>query len=251
MQRLDRILSEAGVASRKELRAIIRAGRVTADGAVVTDESRKFDEAAVHIAVDGRPVRLRGPVLIMLHKPAGYLTAADDPKAKTIMELVPDEYRRLGVMPVGRLDKDTEGLLLLTNDGDLAHRILSPRHGVWKRYYAEHEGRTGPEDVRAFEQGLVLADGLHCLPAKLTPLSDGRSIVCVQEGKYHQVRRMLASRGMPVTALRRIAEGGLELGALPMGMTRELTCGEIRLLETVDFDEAYLEKLVQKIRSML
>lgn len=251
MQRLDRILSEAGVASRKELRAIIRAGRVTADGAVVTDESRKFDEAAVHIAVDGQPVRLRGPVLIMLHKPAGYLTAADDPKAKTVMELVPDEYRRLGVMPVGRLDKDTEGLLLLTNDGDLAHRILSPRHGVWKRYYAEHEGRTGPEDVRAFEQGLVLADGLHCLPARLTPLSDGRSIVCVQEGKYHQVRRMLASRGMPVTALRRIAEGGLELGALPMGMTRELTCGEIRLLETVDFDEAYLEKLVQKIRSML
>ena len=157
MQRLDRILSEAGVASRKELRAIIRAGRVTADGAVVTDESRKFDEAAVHIAVDGRPVRLRGPVLIMLHKPAGYLTAADDPKAKTIMELVPDEYRRLGVMPVGRLDKDTEGLLLLTNDGDLAHRILSPRHGVWKRYYAEHEGQTGLEDVRAFEQGLVLA----------------------------------------------------------------------------------------------
>lgn len=251
MQRLDRILSEAGVASRKELRAIIRAGRVTADGAVVTDESRKFDEAAVHIAVDGQPVRLRGPVLIMLHKPAGYLTAADDPKAKTVMELVPDEYRRLGVMPVGRLDKDTEGLLLLTNDGDLAHRILSPRHGVWKRYYAEHEGQTGPEDVRAFKQGLVLADGLHCLPAKLTPLSDGRSIVCVQEGKYHQVRRMLASRGMPVTALRRIAEGGLELGALPMGMTRELTCGEIRLLETVDFDEAYLEKLVQKIRNML
>ena len=109
MQRLDRILSEAGVASRKELRAIIRAGRVTADGAVVTDESRKFDEAAVHIAVDGQPVRLRGPVLIMLHKPAGYLTAADDPKAKTVMELVPDEYRRLGVMPVGRLDKNTEG----------------------------------------------------------------------------------------------------------------------------------------------
>ena len=225
MQRLDRILSEAGVASRKELRAIIRAGRVTADGAVVTDESRKFDEAAVHTAQgagDGRPVRLRGPVLIMLHKPAGYLTAADNPKAKTVMELVPEAYRKLGVMPVGRLDKDTEGLLLLTNDGDLAHRILSPRHGVWKRYYAEHEGRTGPEDVRAFEQGLVLADGLHCLPARLTPLSDGRSIVCVQEGKYHQVRRMLASRGCPVTYLRREAEGGLTLGSLPLGQTKEL-----------------------------
>ncbi|MFR7744559.1 MAG: pseudouridine synthase [Acutalibacteraceae bacterium] len=141
MQRLDRILSEAGVASRKELRAIIRAGRVTADGAVVTDESRKFDEAAVHIAVDGQPVRLRGPVLIMLHKPAGYLTAADDPKAKTDHGLRPGGIPESSAScPVGRLDKDTEGLLLLTNDGDLAHRILSPRHGVWKRYYAEHEG---------------------------------------------------------------------------------------------------------------
>ena len=222
MQRLDKILSSAGVASRKELRAMIRAGRVTADNETVTDESRKYDETSVRVTVDGRPVRLRGPLLIMLHKPAGYLTAADDPKAKTVMELVPDEYRRLGVMPVGRLDKDTEGLLLLTNDGELAHRILSPRHGVWKRYYAEHEGRTGPEDVRAFEQGLVLADGLHCLPAKLTPLSDGRSSVCVQEGKYHQVRRMLASRGCPVTYLRREAEGGLTLGSLPLGQTKEL-----------------------------
>ena len=123
MQRLDRILSEAGVASRKELRAMIRAGRVTVDGAAVTDESRKFDETAVRVTVDGSPVRLRGPVLILLHKPAGYLTAADDPKAKTVMDLVPEAYRKLGVMPVGRLDKDTEGLLLLTNDGDLAHRI--------------------------------------------------------------------------------------------------------------------------------
>ena len=222
MQRLDRILSEAGVASRKELRAMIRAGRVTVDGAAVTDESRKFDETAVRVTVDGSPVRLRGPVLILLHKPAGYLTAADDPKAKTVMDLVPEAYRKLGVMPVGRLDKDTEGLLLLTNDGDLAHRILSPRHGVWKRYYAEHEGRTGPEDVRAFAQGLVLADGLHCLPAKLTPLSDGRSVVCVQEGKYHQVRRLLAARGMPVSYLRREAEGTLLLDGLRPGEVREL-----------------------------
>ena len=230
MQRLDKILSSAGVASRKELRAMIRAGRVTADNETVTDESRKFDETSVRVTVDGRPVRLRGPLLIMLHKPAGYLTAADDPKAKTVMELVPDEYRRLGVMPVGRLDKDTEGLLLLTNDGELAHRILSPRHGVWKRYYAEHEGQTGAEDVRAFKQGLVLADGLHCLPAKLTPLSAGRSVVCVQEGKYHQVRRMLASRGCPVTYLRREAEGGLTLGDLPLGQTKELNIVEAEQL---------------------
>lgn len=188
----------------------------------MTDESRKFDEAAVHIAVDGQPVRLRGPVLIMLHKPAGYLTAADDPKAKTVMELVPDEYRRLGVMPVGRLDKDTEGLLLLTNDGDLAHRILSPRHGVWKRYYAEHEGRTGLRMCARSSRDWCWPTACSAWPAKLTPLSDGRSIVCVQEGKYHQVRRMLASRGCPVTYLRREAEGGLTLGSLPLGQTKEL-----------------------------
>ena len=217
MQRLDRILSEAGVASRK-------------DGAAVTDESRKFDETAVRVTVDGSPVRLRGPVLILLHKPAGYLTAADDPKAKTVMDLVPEAYRKLGVMPVGRLDKDTEGLLLLTNDGDLAHRILSPRHGVWKRYYAGHEGTAGPADVRAFEAGLVLADGLHCLPAKLTPLGPGRSVVEVQEGKYHQVRRMLASRGLPVTYLRREAEGRLTLGDLPLGQTKELNIVEAEQL---------------------
>ena len=136
----------------------------------------------------------------------------------------------LGVMPVGRLDKDTEGLLLLTNDGDLAHRILSPRHGVWKRYYAEHEGTAGPADVRAFEAGLVLADGLHCLPAKLTPLGPGRSVVEVQEGKYHQVRRMLASRGLPVTYLRREAEGRLTLGDLPLGQTKELNIVEAEQL---------------------
>lgn len=222
MQRLDKILSSAGAGTRKELRAAIRAGRVTVNGSVCRDESAKFDETSAQILLDGEPVELLRPALILLNKPAGYLTAADDPRQKTVMDLIPARYRRFSVMPVGRLDKDTEGLLLLTNDGDLAHRILSPRHGVWKRYYAEHEGQTGLEDVRAFEQGLVLADGLHCLPARLTPLSAGRSIVCVQEGKYHQVRRMLASRGCPVTYLRREAEGGLTLGNLPLGQTKEL-----------------------------
>ena len=165
----------------------------------------------------------------MMNKPGGCITARSDASQKTVMEYFPKELAD-ELFPVGRLDKDTEGLLLLTNDGDLAHRILSPRHGVWKRYYAEHEGQTGPEDVRAFAQGLVLADGLHCLSAKLTPLSDGRSIVCVQEGKYHQVRRMLASRGCPVTYLRREAEGGLTLGSLPLGQTKELDIVEAERL---------------------
>ena len=183
---------------------------------------QKADPDSDRITVDGKPLSREGEKrYLMLNKPRGYVCTLSDEKGRpTVAELVRGCGER--VYPVGRLDLDSEGLLLLTNDGDLAHRILSPRHGVWKRYYAEHEGRTGPEDVRAFEQGLVLADGLHCLPAKLTPLSDGRSIVCVQEGKYHQVRRMLASRGCPVTYLRREAEGGLTLGSLPLGQTKEL-----------------------------
>ena len=242
MQRLDRILSEAGVASRKELRAIIRAGRVTVDGAVVTDEARKFDETAACITVDGAPVRLRAPVLLMLHKPAGYLTAADDPRARTVMELIPEVYRKFGVMPVGRLDKDTEGLLLLTNDGDLAHRIISPKHGVWKTYYCEHDGEATAADVEAFAKGLLLPDGLSCLPAVLLPLGFGRSAVRVQEGKFHQVRRMMAFRGLPLCYLKRVCEGGLWLGDLAPGAVTELDMGRTEQLITssCDFDEKKL-----------
>ena len=140
MQRLDKILSSAGAGSRKDLRAAIRAGRVRVNGEVCRDEGAKFDEQAAEITLDGEAVELLRPALILLNKPAGYLTAADDPRQKTVMELIPERYRKFGVMPVGRLDKDTEGLLLLTNDGQLAHRIISPKHGVWKTYYCEHEG---------------------------------------------------------------------------------------------------------------
>ena len=221
MQRLDKILSDAGVASRKQLKAMIRAGRVTADGKCVIDEAAKFDENSVALTVDGEPVKKYRTVLLMMNKPAGLVTATEDPRQPTVMELVPEEYRKLGVAPVGRLDKDTEGLLLLTNDGDLAHRIISPKHGVWKTYYAEHEGQATQADVEAFAQGLTLADGLRCLPAKLQPQGEGRSLVLVQEGKYHQVRRMMASRGMTVTYLKRVAEGGLALGNLPKGAVME------------------------------
>ena len=222
MQRLDKILSEAGVASRKELKSLIRAGRVTVDGIVVRDEAKKFDEAACTIAVDGAAVEKYRKVLLMLHKPAGYVTSTDDPRDRTVMELIPERYRKFGVTPVGRLDKETEGLLLLTNDGDLAHRILSPRSGVWKTYYAEHEGEAAAEDCAAFEAGLTLGDGTTCLPARLEGQGPGKSLVHVQEGKYHQVRRMMAARGMPVTYLKRIAEGGLTLGGLEKGAVAEL-----------------------------
>lgn len=226
MQRLDKLLSEAGVASRKELKAMIRAGRITVDGLVVKSPEQKVDETAADVRVDGQPVGKQRTILLMLHKPAGFVTSTDDPRDRTVMELIPEAYRYLNPKPVGRLDKETEGLLLFTNDGQLAHRILSPRHQVWKRYYAEHEGEAGPADVEAFEMGITLKDGDVCLPARLLPQGPGKSIVEVCEGKYHQVRRMLASRGMPVTYLKRIAEGSLELGPLELGKVREVELSE-------------------------
>lgn len=230
MQRLDKFLSDAKVASRKELRQMIRAGRVRVNGAIVTDNGARVDEYADRVEVDGALLGVKRTVTIMLHKPAGYLSAVTDSRDKTIMELIPEEYQRLNVMPVGRLDKATEGLLLLTNDGQLNHRLLSPRHGVWKTYYCEHEGIATESDVRAFARGLVLSDGLHCLPAELIPQGLGKSLVRVQEGKFHQVRRMMASRQMAVTYLKRLAEGSLSLGGLPLGQVRELTEEEVAQL---------------------
>lgn len=222
MQRLDKLLSEAGIASRRELKAILRAGRVMVNGAVVTRGEEKFDEDTARITLDGVPVELRRTVLLMLHKPAGFVTSTDEPGSRTVMELLPERWRRLGALPVGRLDKDTEGLLLFTNDGQLAHKLISPRSDVWKVYYAEHDGTAQAADVEAFSQGVTLADGTRCLPARLRPIADGRCYVDVQEGKYHQVRRMLASRGLPVTYLKRVQFGTLVLGDLPRGEVCEI-----------------------------
>lgn len=229
MQRLDKVLSEAGVASRKELKAIIKAGRVTVDGITAKAPEQKVDETTALICVDGREIRKQRTILLMLHKPAGYVTSTDDPRDRTVMELLPEEYRYLDPKPVGRLDKDTEGLLLFTNDGHIAHKILSPRSEIWKCYYAEHEGEAGEEDVAAFRKGIVLKDGDICLPAGLKPAGPGKSYVEVCEGKYHQVRRMLASRGMPVTYLKRISEAGLELSDLPLGQVREVELSQLQL----------------------
>jgi 16S rRNA pseudouridine516 synthase len=163
----------------------------------------------------------------MLNKPAGFVTATEDKTEKTVMELLPAEYRHLQLKPIGRLDKATEGLLLFTNDGDLLHRLISPKKEVPKIYYARHEGTATETDVQAFAAGITLGDGTVCLPAKLEILGAGESLVTVCEGKYHQVRRMLASRNLPVTYLERRQEGGLTLGDLPRGQTRELTPAEL------------------------
>ena len=228
MMRLDKFLADAGVGTRTELKTMIRQGRVTVDGAAVKKPETKVDEQQ-DIRVDGAAVKLQGTVVLLLHKPAGYVTSTSDPRDKTVMELLPREYQKL--FPVGRLDKETEGLLLFTNDGDLLHRLISPKKEVPKIYYARHEGQAEQADIEAFQAGLTLRDGTVCRPAELTPLSPGESLIQVCEGKYHQVRRMMASRGLTVTYLERRQEGSLTLGDLPRGQTRELTEVELAALE--------------------
>ena len=231
MERLDKFLCDSGVGTRSQVKVILKSGRVTVDGAVERDNSRKIDPATQKICLDGEALGGMRRIVAMLNKPAGFVTATEDKQEKTVMELLPAELRVMDVKPVGRLDKATEGLLLFTNDGDLLHRLISPKKEVPKVYYARHEGTAGEDDIAAFAQGLTLRDGTQCLPATLQPLGPGESLITVCEGKYHQVRRMMASRDMTVLYLERRQEGALTLGELPRGEVRELTEEEIQLLE--------------------
>ena len=231
MERLDKFLCDSGAGTRSQVKAILKTGRVTVNGKPEKDGSRKINPDTDTVCLNGETLGGKRRVVVMLNKPAGFVTATEDPVEKTVMELLPPEMKHLDLKPVGRLDKATEGLLLFTNDGDLLHRLISPKKEVPKIYYARHEGTAAPEDVAAFASGLTLRDGLECLPAKLEPLGPGESLVTVCEGKYHQVRRMMASRNMTVLYLERRQEGKLALGDLPRGAVRELTESEINMLE--------------------
>jgi 16S rRNA pseudouridine516 synthase len=221
MERLDKRLSAAGY-SRKEAAVLIRAGRVKADSAVVTVPETKLPGAAV-LTVDGVPLR-EGFLYIMLHKSAGVVTSTEDPWERTVLDLLPEELRRRGVFPVGRLDKDVTGLVLLTDDGPLGHRLTSPRHHVDKVYQVTVDGVLTKEDEAALTAGLVLGDGLRCLPARLERTGRGNvALLTLREGKYHQVKRMMACLGKPVTALKRLAMG-------PLTLDERLKPGEWRLL---------------------
>ena len=231
MERLDKFLCDSGLGPRSQVKLLLKTGRVTVDGRAERDGSRKIDPETQTVLLDGAVTRGQYRAVFLMNKPAGFVTATEDPVEKTVMELLPPAYRGLGLAPVGRLDKNTEGLLLLTNDGGLAHRLISPRSRVEKAYYARHEGQAGPEDVAAFQAGITLRDGALCRPAVLEPLGPGESRVILTEGKYHQVRRMMASRGLPVTYLERVREGNLTLEGLPRGQCRELTPEEAEGLE--------------------
>ena len=230
MERLEKFLGDCGIGTRSQVKQILKSGRVAVDGKTIKDGAMKIDPAASTTTLDGESLQKEGRVVLMMNKPAGFVTATEDATERTVMELLPAEYRNK-VKPVGRLDKQTEGLLLFTDDGDLLHRLISPKKEVPKVYYAKHEGTATEEDVKAFSDGLTLRDGTVCLSATLKPLAEGESLITVCEGKYHQVRRMMASRGMTVLYLERRSEGGLSLGDLHRGEVRKLSDLEISLLE--------------------
>ena len=227
--RLDKLLSRLGVCSRSECRSFLKAGRVTVDGAMPRSGDFDVPEAA-RVTLDGAPLDTRLERHLMLHKPAGVLTAREDGRQKTVMDLLPNVYSALECMPVGRLDKDTTGLLLLTTDGELAHRLISPQRHVDKVYVARVEGELNAQDIAAFEGGIALKD-FTALPALLKILQPDTGRVTVQEGKYHQVKRMFGAVGKPVLELKRLSFGPLVLDeALLPGQWRELSQEETAAL---------------------
>ena len=240
--RLDRLLATLAVGSRTQVRDLIRAGRIAVNGQTVREPERHVSDADA-IALDRQPLDSRTTRHVMLNKPRGVLTAARDAKQPTVIDLLPPAYKGCGCMPVGRLDKDTEGLLLLTTDGTLAHRILSPKREVWKCYLAVVDGPLSDADVQAFAEGLHLSD-FDALPARLNILrseagwAEAEAWVC--EGKFHQVRRMFEARGRTVTDLKRLRIGPLALDeTLAPGEYRELTPEELNALrQAVSGEEA-------------
>jgi len=209
-QRLDKIISDTGRFTRSEASALIVRGRITVDGHVVKRAAEKFDPETVSISFDGMKLEYRKFRYIVMNKPAGYVSSTADRRDKTVLELLDNKYEKFGLFPAGRLDKDAEGLLILTNDGGLAHNIMAPSKKVNKRYFVRFSGEISDGDITAFADGLVLGDGTKCLPAVLEPAQCG-AYVTLREGKYHQVKRMMSAIGKPVSYLRRIAIGGLKL----------------------------------------
>ena len=231
--RLDKLLAHLNCGSRKEVQAMIRAGRVQVDGVVERDPAAKVDADTAQVALDGQTQSYQAQRYFMLNKPAGVITASRDARHDTVLELFPEKVRH-GLFAVGRLDKDTEGLLLVTDDGALSHALMSPTKHVDKVYEAEVDGTLAPDAAARFAAGLTLGDGTVCRPARLEAAPDLGAAwvrVTLREGKYHQVKRMVAAVGGTVVRLRRIKLGGLLLDpALAPGEYRPLTAEELAAL---------------------
>lgn len=231
--RIDKLLSELGLCTRREAAKIAKSGGISVDGAVVKDVSKHVDPETSRIILLGREVVYQKYTYVMLNKPTGYVSATDDKSLPYVTELLPEELRRRELFPVGRLDRDTVGLMILTNNGGLAHSLLSPKHHVKKEYYFTAAEPLDANAERDFREGITLADGYECKSAELYLADDRREgRIVLTEGKYHQIKRMIASRDNRVTSLERISFGGIALDpALDRGEWRYLTDEEIKLLE--------------------
>ena len=233
--RLDKLLSNSGKGSRKDIKQILKSGTVTVNGKVVTDGSVQVDENADTIIIGKETVNYQKYIYLMLNKPQGYVSAVYDKKLPVVTELVPEKYRHFEVFPVGRLDIDTEGLIVLTNDGELCHRVLSPKYHVDKTYFVRCNSPLTENDVLSFKDGVTLDDGYKTMGAQLS-IDGANPFECtltIQEGKFHQVKRMMEAIGNKVVYLKRLSMGRLILDKnLSLGEIRELTPEEVVLLET-------------------
>lgn len=232
--RLDKFLAMAGFGSRKEIKELVRGGTVVVNDKVVKDSSSHISPDSDRVVVGGSPIFVNEFVYLMLNKPAGYISATEDPRTSTVLDLVPAEYRHYDLFPVGRLDKDTEGLLLLTNDGKLAHDLLAPKKHVPKTYFVRTEGEILPDHVELFSHGVTLEDGYQTMPAEMEILHSGstsEALLTIHEGKFHQVKRMFLAVQLTVIYLKRMAMSSLQLDeTLPLGEVRELRPEELDLL---------------------
>lgn len=226
MDRIDKILVSQGIGSRREVQKRIKSGEVTVNGEIIRKPEFKANAENDKIAVLGKVLNYSEHIYIMMNKPAGVVSASNDNHDKTVIDILPDEYKRKGLFPAGRLDKDTEGLLIITDDGDFAHRMLSPKKHVDKQYIAQLDEEITEKTIQNFKQGIIFADGTKCLPAKLEIYNNDKKtgLVTICEGKFHQVKKMFISCGLNVVHLQRISIGDLYLdGNLPIGGCKLLT----------------------------
>ena len=234
MMRIDKMLANIGYGSRKDVKKLLKSGAVKVDGAIIKDAKQHVDPENQFVTVYGEEVEYREFIYLMMNKPPGILSATEDDRQETVVDILQEEDQIFDPFPVGRLDKDTEGLLLLTNDGQLAHRLLSPKKHVPKTYFARISGEVTNEDIEAFSKGVTLEDGYHTKPGHLVILSSGTISeieLTITEGKFHQVKRMFEAVGKKVTYLKRLTMANLVLDeTLELGEYRELTEEELEAL---------------------
>lgn len=226
--RIDKYLSVALSISRNEAKALLKGGKISADGKIISKPETKVNESA-EIKCGGQALVYKKYIYILMNKPEGILSASTDKRVKTVVDILPPHLKRAGLFPVGRLDKNTTGLLIITDDGDFGHKVTSPKSLIEKRYLAGLDGKVLPEHVELFKNGITLADGSECMSADLEILEGNNAIVTIREGKYHQIKRMFGVVGLGVNTLKRLSIGKLELpSTLAEGEAIELKIQEIQ-----------------------